>query len=126
MVVDVVIMVDLDKFFGCYLVVLGNIGSGKFCLVVGLIRWLLEVVSKVKFDVGGEGCLNVWFIVLDFNGEYMKVFQDMEGVWVFCFGDLDMFLQIFVWFWNSYEWVVVLYVQLGIQWFLFNQVLCNL
>ncbi len=126
MAADAAIMVDPDKLFGRHLAVLGNTGSGKSCSVAGLIRWSLEAASKAKSDAGSEGRPNARFIVLDPNGEYMKAFQDMEGVRVFRPGDSDTPLQIPAWLWNSHEWAAVSHAQPGTQRPLLNQALRNL
>jgi len=102
------VRINPDKFFGRHVAILGNTGSGKSCSVAGVIRWSLEEATKrLPYDEK----LNARFIILDPNGEYTNVFNDLN-----C--DLKKFkvelseeektsfkeLKVPAWLWNSYEW----------------------
>jgi len=102
------IFVNPDKLFGRHVAVLGNTGSGKSCSVAGLIRWSIESARK---NIKNGDKINSRFIILDPNGEYLKIFDDLsDNVRKFnvSFGNIinDKIeqLKVPVWMWNSYEW----------------------
>ena len=97
---DADVSIDPDRLFGRHLAVLGNTGSGKSCSVAGLIQWSIDAAKGASDD--SEKTPNARFIVLDPNGEYSKVFQDIGRV--FKVGDTQNPLEVPLWFWNSVEW----------------------
>ena len=97
---DAEVSIDPDRLFGRHLAVLGNTGSGKSCSVAGLIQWSIEAAKRASDN--SERTPNARFIVLDPNGEYSKVFQDVGRV--FKVGDTKNPLEVPLWFWNSAEW----------------------
>jgi uncharacterized protein len=90
------VSVDPDRLFGRHLAVLGNTGSGKSCTVAGLIQWSLKEATKTNKNP------NARFIILDPNGEYLRVFNDKGRV--FTVNSKENLLQVPLWFWNSSEW----------------------
>jgi DNA helicase HerA-like ATPase len=103
-----VVSVDPDKLFGRHLAVLGNTGSGKSCSVAGLIRWSLQSAAEERTAAGREGPVNARFIILDPNGEYLRIFSDMErSTRVFQVPPVEgecLPLALPAWMWNSHEW----------------------
>ena len=97
---DAEVSIDPDRLFGRHLAVLGNTGSGKSCSVAGLIQWSIKAAKRASDN--SEKTPNARFIVLDPNGEYSKVFQDIGRV--FKVGDNKNPLEVPLWFWNSAEW----------------------
>lgn len=97
---DAEVSIDPDRLFGRHLAVLGNTGSGKSCSVAGLIQWSIKAAKGASDN--SEKTPNARFIVLDPNGEYSKVFQDLGRV--FKVGDTENPLEVPLWFWNSVEW----------------------
>ena len=97
---DAEVSIDPDRLFGRHLAVLGNTGSGKSCSVAGLIQWSIKAAKGASDN--SEKTPNARFIVLDPNGEYSKVFQDLGRV--FKVGDTENPLEVPLWFWNSAEW----------------------
>ena len=97
---DAEVSIDPDRLFGRHLAILGNTGSGKSCSVAGLIQWSIKAAKGASDD--SEKIPNARFIVLDPNGEYSKVFQDVGRV--FKVGDTNNPLEVPLWFWNSTEW----------------------
>lgn len=101
------VYIDPDRLFGRHVAVLGNTGSGKSCSVAGLVRWCFETAKK-NLPEGSE-TLNARFIILDPNGEYSNVFDDIAGVRKFKVSPSDdetdfQKLKVPAWMWNSYEW----------------------
>lgn len=96
------VKVDPNRLFGRHLAVLGNTGSGKSCSVAGLIRWCIEEARRVRNNKEP----NARFIILDPNGEYSRVFQDLGNVRCFAIEPSENVEQLKVpmWFWNSTEW----------------------
>jgi DNA helicase HerA-like ATPase len=104
------VYVDPDRLFGRHLAILGNTGSGKSCSVAGIIRWSIEAAEKeaVCPDCGQSTGINSRFIILDPNGEYKKVFDDMDNVRVFAVepdpqNKVEQ-LKVPFWLWNTTEW----------------------
>jgi len=102
------VKINPDKLFGRHIAILGNTGSGKSCSVAGVIRWSLEEASE-NLEAGKK--LNSRFIILDPNGEYTDVFNDLNcEVKKFKVEiseeEADVFreLKVPAWLWNSYEW----------------------
>lgn len=102
------ICVDPDKLFGRHLAILGNTGSGKSCSVAGLIRWSLQTAKE--FSQKNNKPLNSRFIILDPNGEYSDLFDDIDKpvrkykIKLDEEND-DKQLKIPAWMWNSHEWI---------------------
>lgn len=100
------VKVSVNDLFGRHLAVLGNTGSGKSCTVAGLIRWSIES-SKNKTGKSP----NARFIVLDPNGEYHSVFNDLDINVMLCTvkvaDDYTTQLRVPAWMWTSSEWASV-------------------
>ena len=95
------VYVDPDRLFGRHLAVLGNTGSGKSCSVAGLIQWSIAAANREAKN--SNKLPNARFIVLDPNGEYSKVFQNLGRI--FRVADSTNPLEVPLWFWNSAEWL---------------------
>lgn len=101
------VYVDPDKLFGRHVAVLGNTGSGKSCSVAGLVRWCMEAAKEESVTKSER--LNARFIILDPNGEYTTIFDDIAKVRKFKVSiedekDEAQQLRVPAWMWNSYEW----------------------
>ncbi|MGA1825659.1 MAG: ATP-binding protein [bacterium] len=101
------VKIDPDRLFGRHLAILGNTGSGKSCSVAGLIQWCLDEAGK---ECGESQLPNARFIILDPNGEYIRVFNERSKhkARVFQVGKEDSSLKVPVWFWNSAEWCSIM------------------
>lgn len=103
------IKLSIDSLFGRHLAVLGNTGSGKSCTVAGIVRWSIEEsIKKAKRSP------NARIIVLDPNGEYRNVFDDLDmDVFRYAIKTSEMEedlqqLRSPAWMWTSQEWSSVL------------------
>ncbi len=95
------VKIDPDRLFGRHLAVLGNTGSGKSCTVAGIIQWSIEAAKKELID--GNRDINARFVILDPNGEYIKIFGDKAKV-LTVGGEGENGLVVPLWLWNSFEW----------------------
>ena len=108
------VKIDLDRLFGRHLAILGNTGSGKSCSVAGLIQWCLDEAGKEYRESQSP---NARFIILDPNGEYIRVFNEgsKHKARVFQVGKEDSSLKVPVWFWNSAEWCSIMQASAKVQ-----------
>ena len=97
------VRLDPNRLFGRHLAVLGNTGSGKSCSVAQLLRSSVQAVgdSPTAFSA----------IILDLNGEYTHVFDDIaSNVRVRHFNVMPSDtqseqLRVPYWLWNYREWL---------------------
>lgn len=117
------VRIDPDRLFGRHAAVLGNTGGGKSCTVAGLIRWSIEA-SREHCDHP-----NSRFVILDPNGEYRSVFDDLADVRVFRAEPTqhgEQQRRVPAWLWNATEWAAFSEASRGVQRPLLFQALRNL
>lgn len=121
---EMTVRVDPDRLFGRHVAVLGNTGGGKSCTVAGLVRWSIEAASAQCARP------NARFVVLDPNGEYRRVFDDIAEVRVFraepSTEEGEEQLRVPAWLWNATEWAAFSEASRGVQRPLLFQALRNL
>ena len=120
---ELTVRVDPDRLFGRHVAVLGNTGGGKSCTVAGLVRWSIEAAGQKQARP------NARFVVLDPNGEYRDVFNDIADVRVFRAEPTEQGeeqLRVPAWLWNATEWAAFSEASRGVQRPLLFQALRNL
>ena len=69
---DYDVKIDIDKFFGSHVAVLGNTGSGKSCTISSIVQ---ELARYRDFSATGSS-----FIFFDVNGEYLQAFSELSKI----------------------------------------------
>lgn len=67
---DYKIKIDINKFFGGHVAILGNTGSGKSCTISSILQGLYK---HKNYSATGST-----FIIFDVNGEYQQAFSELN------------------------------------------------
>lgn len=67
---DYNVKIDINKFFGGHVAILGNTGSGKSCTISSILQGL--------YKLNNHSATGSTFIIFDVNGEYQQAFSELS------------------------------------------------